>query len=77
MASGAYTHTHTLWQNESDYKKPGAPACSRRAPGLKNQLITVKETRAYRDCINSHINYYIIVRVQIVVIIVIGKYVRV
>ena len=40
MASGAYTHTHTHTQthththtlaDESDYKKPGAPAAGRRA----------------------------------------------
>ena len=34
MASGTYTHTytriHTL-ADESDYKKPGMPACGRRA----------------------------------------------
>ena len=42
MASGVYTHTHihthththTL-ADESDYKKPGAPATGRRVPGLK------------------------------------------
>ena len=36
MASGAYTHTHThththTLADESDYKKPGAPAAGRRA----------------------------------------------
>ena len=36
MASGAYTHTHThththTLADESDYKKPGMPACGRRA----------------------------------------------
>ena len=40
MASGVDTHTHThiLWRNESDFKKPGAPgqrAPGQRAPGLK------------------------------------------
>ena len=37
MASGAYTHTHThiLWQNESDYRKPGARRPVAGAPGLK------------------------------------------
>ena len=34
MASGAYTHTHThthTLADESDYKKPGAPAAGRHA----------------------------------------------
>ena len=35
MALEVDTHTHTLWQNESDFKKP---ATGRRAPGLKTYL---------------------------------------
>ena len=44
MASGrTHTHTHTQYTHiqtytladESDYKKPGAPATGRRTPGLK------------------------------------------
>ena len=33
---GGHIHTHILWQNESDLKKPGAAACGQHAPGLKN-----------------------------------------
>ena len=47
MASGAYTHTHThTLADESDYKKPGAPACGRRAWFKKQSLnlIQIKQT---------------------------------
>ena len=54
MASGAYTHaythTHThararTLTDESDYKKPGAPACGRRAwfKNQRNRLLVSKE----------------------------------
>ena len=50
MASGAYTHTctHTL-ADESDYKKPGAPACSWRAPDLKIFIANVLNCKAYSE----------------------------
>ena len=35
---GGHTHTHILWRYESDFKKPGAPACGRRTPGLKTPM---------------------------------------
>ena len=37
MALGV--HTHTLWQHESDFKKPGARWLASGAPGLKTVRI--------------------------------------
>ena len=39
MASGVGTHTYTHTYFESDFKKPGAPACGRHVPGLKIQYM--------------------------------------
>ena len=63
MALGAYTHTHIhtcihahthmLWQNESDYKKPGA----RRphAPGLKRGYLMPNEFASMESFIQIRI----------------------
>ena len=44
MALGEYTHTHThiLWRNESNYKKPVTHRPAAGAPGLKIYLAVLK-----------------------------------
>ena len=38
-----HTHTHTYRRlHQSDFKKPGVPACGRHTPGLKMERLRVK-----------------------------------
>ena len=59
MASGAYTHAHThahtrahAIADKSDYKKPGAPACGRRA-WFKNSIYSFKDYKICRHTENN------------------------
>ena len=55
MASGAYTHTHAYTPNESDYKKPGAPAYGRRA-WFKNS--TLGKAKCYMRHLSIALLFY-------------------